>query len=102
MTRKLSNRTRDHYASHGKNASYVVEHRSEDSLTRVQFRQGRLDEGESVQVSIEIAKFHKTRTSEMFGHLALPADVWAAIVEFVKEGRDIPFPKSAERRSTKP
>ena len=101
MPRKLSYRTRNHYASHGQNASYCVEHRDDDSLTEVSFRRGRVDEGEAVQVSINVSKFHPKRTVQMFGHLALSQEVWDKIVEFVTENREIPFPTSQERRSTK-
>lgn len=93
-------RTFDHYASSGKNASYVVRSRYETpgslgvgSVTKTvtaTFRKGREDEGEAVQMAVDVyAAFQSGRSREEFASFSFDAETWAAIVEFVTENRTL-------------
>lgn len=91
---------REHYGCSGENAHIVAraQYKSPGSLgagfpmktTTIQFRHGRDDEGEAVQIEVCIEKrFDSGRRSSEFASVAFSPEVWAQIVEFVKENRTV-------------
>ena len=99
---KLGHRTRDHYAAIGKNASYCIHQRHDESASELAIRRGRVEEGEAIQIAFSHHTFHKTRTITCYGHISLDQATWDALIEFVRENREIPEFTSKERMSTKP
>jgi len=91
---------REHYAAHGKNASKVVRsrYRAMASLgvggvtktTTLAIRKGRDDEGEAVQIEVTIEQSYDSgRNTSMGASVSFAPEVWAAIVEWVKEERTL-------------
>lgn len=88
----------DHYAANGENSSFVTHTGYNTSgrgpmsrtVAKLCFRKGREDENEAVQLSINVAKhFESGRTTEQFASVAFTPEMWAAIVKFVEENRDV-------------
>lgn len=90
----LAERLTRHYAAKGQNAAIVVRQCDEGynvtKITELQFREGRLDEGEKLQIEISISKnFRSGRSASQFASVSLSPELWNAIVEHVKQARDI-------------
>lgn len=91
----FAKRTRDHYNAHGRNAHYVAEQRYTPSrqtceqITRVGFRKGRDDEGEAVQMQINIDRVFEKRTVNISASISFDQKTWDAIVEFVKTNNTV-------------
>lgn len=94
---------REHYATHGKNAHIVAraKYKSVGSLgagfptktTTVAFRHGREEDGQAVQMEITIdTRFDSGKTRSDSASVSLSPELWAAIVEHVKEDREIELP----------
>jgi aromatic ring-cleaving dioxygenase len=81
---------RDHYAGTGKNAHIVFRSAERKETCELQARCGRPQDGEAVQL---VAKRIKTdslgRHREYSVYLSIGPEEWAALVEFVREGRTV-------------
>lgn len=106
----FAKRTHEHYAAHGKNASYVVRGRYQvpgslgvgmtTKTVTATFRKGREDEGEAVQMHIDVrTDYNSGKSREDFAGFSFDAATWAAIVAFVQENHELPMLGVAERRA---
>ena len=91
----LAKRTREHYSAHGVNAHFVVEDHESGSkhhtghTYRLAIRRGREDDGEAVQIQVDVEKHHPTRTIQTSGYISLDQKTWDALVEFVKTNNTV-------------
>ena len=87
-----------HYAAHGLNSAIVVQTVYDDpkpsdfnarKVTTLQFRKGREQDGQAVQLEITVETVGKKRTVGTHASVSFDEGTWAAIVEHVKENRNI-------------
>jgi len=91
-------RTFNHWSTNGKNSHFAVSGQCENNHhsekrntqhTRLAFRKGRDDHNEAVQIQIDVAKHYENKTVETMSSLSLDQETWDALVEFVKESREL-------------